>query len=81
MKIFITSFLQIFFVSVNTVLLARGLVVGVFFAAFTISFIWCFNVSKVSVASMRQKVVYSLGAACGSVCGLLFTNFILNCKF
>lgn len=77
MKLFLTSFIQVFFVSVNTVLLAKGYMVGVFFAAFTISFLWCFNVSRVSVAKMREKLIYATGAACGSVSGLVFTNVIL----
>lgn len=77
MKLFLTSFLQVFFVSVNTVLLAKGYIAGVFFAAFTISFLWCFNVSKVSVSKLQQKFVYAFGAAFGSVFGLLFTQMIL----
>ena len=77
MKLYFTAFLQVLFVSINTVLLAKGYYAGVFFAAFTISFLWCFNISRVALGSLRQKLVYSFGAACGSVCGLYFTSLIL----
>jgi hypothetical protein len=75
MKTFLTSFFQIFFVAINTILLAKGYVVGIFFTSFTISFLWCFNVSKISVSTKQAKFIYSFGAGCGAVCGYYFVNF------
>lgn len=77
MKTFLTSYLQIFFVAVNTVFLAKGFVVGIFMASFTISFLWCYNVSKISVSTRKSKIIYSLGAGLGAVSGYLFTTVIL----
>ena len=74
MKLFLTSFSQIALVAINTILLAKGYVIGIFLASFTISFIWCYNVSKVSVSSLKSKIIYSFGAGCGAVCGYYFVN-------
>lgn len=77
-KLFFTSFLQIGLVAINTILLARGYVLGIFLASFTISLIWTFNVQKISVSKLKEKIVYSLGAGCGAVAGFYIINQILN---
>jgi len=77
MKIFFTSFFQIGIVAINTVLIARGIVLGIFIASFTISMLWCYNVSKVSVSSLKDKFIYSSGAGCGAVTGYYLITFIL----
>jgi hypothetical protein len=76
-KIFISGFLQVYFIAINTIFLATSQYIGVFFIAFAISMIWCFNVSKVSVSKISDKIIYSLGASVGSLLGLLTTKFIL----
>ena len=68
-QLFFTGFLQVFFVSLNTVFLAKGMVVGILLAAFTISFIWTLNVRKTVAATLPERITYSLGAAIGSVSG------------
>lgn len=78
MKLLITGFLQVFFVSINTVFLARGFYQGVFFAAFLISFIWSFNVSKVAFGGIKDKLIYSLGASLGSMAGLFSSEMLYN---
>jgi hypothetical protein len=40
-KIFFTRFTQIGLVAINTVLIAKGFVLGIFLASFTISMLWC----------------------------------------
>lgn len=78
MKLFFTAFMQVFCISVNTIMLSKGLLPGVFVFGFAISFLWCYNVSRVSVARLRQKLLYAFGAAFGSVAGLLFVNLVLQ---
>ena len=78
MKIFLTSFIQVGLVAINTLLIARGLFLGVFVVSFIISLIWCYNVGKISVSTLNQKFTYALGAGCGSVTGLLILKFILK---
>jgi hypothetical protein len=75
-KLALSGFAQVFFVSVNTYFLAKGLFVGVFFAAFLISFIWSFNVKKVAFGSFKDRLVYSIGAAFGSVAGLYLSQLL-----
>ena len=75
-KIFITSFFQVMLVSINTILLTKGYVLGIFLVAFTISFIWCYNVSKIALSDIRNKFIYSLGAGIGSVSGYLIMKFL-----
>lgn len=76
-KIFLTSFFQIGFVAVNTVLIAKGIVIGIFITSFIISLLWCFNVTKISVSTLEQKLVYSLGAGLGAISGYGLITFIL----
>ena len=76
LKIFTTSFLQVMLVSINTILLTKGFVLGVFMVAFSISFIWCYNVSKIALSEFDKKMIYSLGAGLGSVSGYLLMKFI-----
>lgn len=77
-KLLITGFLQVYFVSINTVFLAKSMYVGVIIAAFLISFIWSFNVTKVAFGDLKDKVIYSLGASLGSISGLLTTELFYN---
>lgn len=75
MKIFLTSFFQIGLVAINTILLQERFIIGVFMASFLISFIWCFNVAKVSVSTINQKITYSLGAGTGAITGMYILSF------
>lgn len=75
-KIFLTSFMQIGLVAINTILLAKGYVLGIFMASFSISLLWCYNVTKISVGSFKQKIVYSFGAGFGAITGYYFLKII-----
>jgi len=77
MKLLITGFIQVYFVAINTVLLSQSKYIGVFIAAFLISFVWSWNVHRISVSSWKDKVIYSLGAASGSLAGLLTTKLFV----
>jgi hypothetical protein len=77
MKIFLQSFFQVGLVAINTMLIAKGYIYGVFLVSFLISLLWAFNVSKVAISTLNQKLTYALGAGCGAVSGLLIIkNFI-----
>jgi len=68
---FIQSFFQVGLVAVSTILITKGYLVGVFIVSFLISLLWAYNVSRVAISTMNQKITYSLGAGCGSVTGIL----------
>lgn len=76
-RLFITAFIQVFLVAINTIFLASGIWVGVAFASFGISLTWTLNVGKVAVGSWNDRLVYSSGAMLGSLTGLLVTQLFL----
>ena len=78
LAILLTGFAQVFFVAVNTFFIAKELYFGIFLAAFTISFIWSFNVKKMAFGGMRDRILYSLGAALGSLSGAMVSSFLYN---
>jgi hypothetical protein len=76
-KIFSTSFFQIGLVAINTLLIAKGYILGIFLASFTISMLWSYNVSKISLSNFKRKLTYSLGAGLGAIVGYYLINEIL----
>ena len=74
MRIFFQSFLQIGLVSISTILITKHLYFGIFIVGSLISFLWTFNVSRIAVSTIKQKITYSLGAGIGAVCGVLITQ-------
>jgi hypothetical protein len=71
MRIFLQSFFQIGLVAISTILITKGYLIGIFVVSFLISLLWAFNVSRVAISTLNQKLTYSLGAGCGSVVGVL----------
>lgn len=78
MRLFITGFLQVFFVAINTYFLSHKYYLGVMVAGFCISYIWCLNVKKVSISTTKERIIYSCGASCGCVFGLFISTLILK---
>ena len=74
MRTFFQSFFQIGLVSISTVLITQHLYYGIFVVAFLISLLWTFNVSRIAVSTIKQKLTYSFGAETGAVCGVLITQ-------
>ena len=74
LRLFLTGFIQVFFVAVNTVFLSNSNYWGVSIFSFLISFVWTFNVKKIAFGNFLDKIVYSIGAMTGSLLGLLFTK-------
>jgi hypothetical protein len=77
MKIFLTSFMQVGLVAMNTLLITLNLYLGVFVVSFLISYLWAINVSRISVSTKKQKLIYALGAGCGAVTGLLIVKLLI----
>lgn len=78
MKIFITGFLQVFFVAINTYFISNEFYLGVLACGFIISFIWSWNVKKIVFGTMQDRLYYSSGAAIGAVSGLYISKLILE---
>jgi hypothetical protein len=59
-------------------LISKQLFIGVFIVSFLISLLWAFNVSKVAISTLNQKITYALGAGFGSIFGLFLIKLILQ---
>lgn len=77
MKTFLTSFLQVGLVAINTYLITHLYWLGIFIVSFLISLLWAFNVSKIAISTTNKKITYALGAGCGAVVGLFLVKLII----
>jgi len=78
MKLFTTGFVQVFFVAINTYFISKGIYIGVFVCGFMISLVWSWNIKRISISTFTERIYYSLGAATGSVTGLLVSTYIVK---
>ncbi len=70
MNLFIRGWLQVFLVSIQTWFIAQEFYLGVAAGGFMISYVWTFNVRSAAFGGHLDKIIYSLGAMTGAVCGL-----------
>ena len=77
MKLFLTGFLQVFFVACNTYFISKSFYIGVFTCGLIISLIWSWNVKKIVFGTFNDRIVYAFGAAFGSLLGLIISKLIL----
>ena len=77
MKLFLTGFLQVFFVACNTYFISKSFYMGVFICGLIISLIWTWNVKKIVFGTFNDRIVYAFGAAFGSLLGLIISKLIL----
>lgn len=71
MKTFFASFFQIALVAINTYFITKMNFIAIFIVSYLISLLWAFNVSRVAVSTINQKITYAFGAGCGALTGLL----------
>jgi len=76
MKLFLTSFLQVFLVSINTIFLTKGFVIGIIITSFAINWVWMHNLKRTVTCDTRDKLLYSAGATTGSISGYYFSKLI-----
>jgi len=77
-KLFITGFVQVFFVAINTYFLSKIFYLGVFLCAFMISFIWSWNVKKIAFGTLSDRITYALGVSLGSLLCWFISTLILK---
>ena len=75
-KHFLLAYTQVLFVSLNTIFLAKNNPSMVFICAFLISYIWTHNVKKIAFGNELDKLIYALGAALGSLSGLIISHYL-----
>lgn len=71
MKIFISGFIQVFLVVLNTYFISKENVTGIIICSFGISYFWSHNVKKVAFGTEKDRIVYSFGAMTGGLLGYL----------
>lgn len=75
-SLFLTAYLQVLLVAVNTYQISHAHYVGAIFVGFLISWVWTGNVKRISISTRLERVVYCTGAALGTVSGLGLTQLL-----
>lgn len=76
LPLFWTGWLQVLLVGLNTWQYAHEKWAGVFLTGVAISMVWSFNVKRIAFGNWADRLVYSLGAGTGGICGLLLAKLI-----
>ena len=71
MKIFISGFIQVFLVVLNTYFISKDNVTVIIIFIFGISYFWSHNVKKVAFGTEKDRIIYSFGAMTGGLLGYL----------
>ncbi len=75
-KIFVTGFAQVFLVSANTYFISRTTWAGIAVCGFGISYLWTYNVRRVTIGSTPEQLTYATGAMLGGLTGVLMAKLI-----
>ena len=78
LSLFTTGFVQVFFIAANTYFIAQNLYVGMAIAAFMISWIWTYNVKRISASTFIERFLYCIGAMAGNVTSVLLADQIMK---
>jgi hypothetical protein len=76
LKLFITAFLQVFFVAGNTVFIAKQNYTGAAVFGFAISWLWTANIKKIACGTTTDRFIYAIGATCGGLTGMYLASLI-----
>lgn len=77
-RLSLTTFCQILFVSVNTVFLSNivPLYIHIFITACLIGWLWTMNVRRIALGSRLDSVVYIVSSGLGSVVGKIVADYL-----
>ncbi len=75
-NLFLSGFLQVSLVAVNTYFISQKEYVGVLVASFAISFVWSLNVKRIAFGDIKDRLIYASGAAAGGAFGLFVGEVI-----
>jgi hypothetical protein len=80
--LFISGFIQVFMVSLNTYFITNKYWAGIAVCSFIISIFWTYNVSrkngKVSFVNLSTRIAYAAGATLGGVTGAFLGYYLMN---
>lgn len=75
-SLFLTGFLQVMFIAMNTVFISKSMLIPMVISGFLISIIWTLNVKKVVFGEWIDRIIYATGASVGTVVGFFIAHFI-----
>ena len=78
MKLFLTSFFQVFFVSANIYMISHNIDIGILICSFIVSYLWSLNVKKISISENKDRLIYSSGAMFGGYTAYIILSVLLN---
>lgn len=78
LKLFLTGFIQVFLVVLNTYCISKDWIPGIVVCSFGISYFWSHNVKKVAFGTEKHRVAYSSGALVGGLCGYFIGKILAN---
>lgn len=70
-RLILTAFLQVLLVSINVYQISHGHYVGAIIIGFGISLTWTFNIKSVAFGGWKERLVYSVSAAAGTLTGMI----------
>lgn len=70
-KLGFTGFLQVVFVSMNTVFIFHKSWIALILTSFCISYLWSGNVKRIAFGDHWDRIVYAVGAAAGCAIGVM----------
>ena len=76
MRLFLTAFLQVFFVAGNTVFISNTNYAGTAVFGFAISYLWTMNVKKVTCGTQLDRIIYASGAMVGGLAGMFMSSLL-----
>jgi len=76
LKIFFTAFIQVFCVCINIKFIASNNITKTFISSFFINLLWTINIRKMAFSNNIERLIYSLGAASGSISGLIILKHL-----
>lgn len=77
LRLLSTGFLQVVFVSMNTVFIAHYQLLANTITALAVSYVWTHNVKKLAFGDEGDRWAYAIGAAIGSVSGTVLAGALV----
>ena len=77
-KLFLSGFMQVFLVVLNTYFISKDFITGVILCSFGISYFWSHNVKRVAFGKEIDRMVYAAGAMAGGVTGFYLGKILIN---
>ena len=75
-SLLLTGWFQVCLITTQTFALLSGNVSWIFVNGFALSFVWTFNIKRVVLGRMRDRISYATGAGLGSLSGLVIARYL-----